>query len=135
MVGGYAVSHPFQYVTLRCVPRVDREEFVNVGIVLYSQSADVLTAAWHLDAARLRALDPGLDVDALRGALETVAAICAGASGGGLPVLTSLGRRFGWLSAPRSTVLQPGPLHGGQCAHPELEVERLMRRLVLVDAG
>ena len=77
--------HPFQYVLLRCVPRVDRGEFVNVGVVVHSQSAELLRAAWQLDADRLRALDRGLDLDALEAALRTIDRVCAGESGGGLP--------------------------------------------------
>jgi hypothetical protein len=125
--------HPFQYVLLRCVPRVDRGEFVNVGVVVHSQSADLLRAAWQLDADRLRALDRGLDLEALEAALRTIDRVCAGESGGGLPDLPTPGKRFGWIVATRSTVLQPGPLHGGQCADPSLALEELMTRLVRVE--
>lgn len=120
----------YQYVVLRCVPRVQREEFVNVGVVLYSQDADFLDAAWRLDEARLRALAPDLDLDAVAAALETVCRVCRGETGGGLPELGGLGKRFGWLSAPRSTVVQPGPVHGGLTADPRAELEALVDRLV-----
>ena len=100
------------YVVLRCVPRVEREEFVNVGVVLYSQAADFLEARYAVDEARLRALAPSVEVAEVRDALEAVCRVCRGETGGGLPDLGSLGRRFGWL-APRSTVVQPGPVHGG----------------------
>jgi hypothetical protein len=128
------VTHPYQYVTLRCVPRVDRGEFVNVGVVLFSQSADVLTCRWHLDEGRLLSLAPSLDLEALRAALATIEQVCAGVTGGGLPDLDSPGRRFGWIAAPRSTVLQPGPRHGGQCADPVAAIDQLMTRLVLPEA-
>ena len=121
---------PYQYVVLRCVPRVEREEFVNVGVVLYSQSADFLDADWRLDEPRLRAFAPGLDLDAVGAALDTVCRVCRGETGGGLPTLGSLGRRFGWLSAPRSTVVQPGPVHGGLTADPATELGALLDRLV-----
>lgn len=126
----------YQYVVLRCVPRVEREEFVNVGVVLYSQAADFLDARYHVDEERLRALAPGLDTELVHDALETLCRVCRGETGGGLPDLGSLGRRFGWISAPRSTVVQPGPVHGGLAADPAAELERLVTRLVgLPDRG
>ena len=120
----------YQYVVLRCVPRVEREEFVNVGVVVYSQSGDFLGARYDVDEARLRALAPDLDPEEVRDSLETVCQVCRGATGGGLPDLGSQGRRFGWLSAPRSTVVQPGPVHGGLTADPAAELEGLLARLV-----
>lgn len=121
---------PYQYVVLRCVPRVDRGETINVGIVLYAQATDALLCAGHVDDARLRALAPTLDPNAVRASLDIVADVCAGRNGGGRPDLESLGRRFGWLSAPRSTVVQPGPVHGGLTRDPTAEVERLLELLV-----
>jgi hypothetical protein len=120
----------YQYVVLRCVPRVEREEFLNVGVVLYSQAADYLEASYTVDEARLRAFAPDLDTAEVADALETVCRVCRGVTGGGLPDLGGLGRRFGWLSAPRSTVVQPGPVHGGLAADPAAELERLVARLV-----
>jgi hypothetical protein len=120
----------FQYVVLRCVPRVDREEFVNVGVVLSSQGADFLDAAYRVDEARLAALAPGIDAQEVRDALETVCRVCRGVTGGGLPTLGGLGKRFGWLSAPRSTVVQPGPVHGGLTTDPAAELASLLGRLV-----
>jgi hypothetical protein len=129
-VGTQGTLRGYQYVVLRCVPRVEREEFVNVGVVLYSQAADFLAARYAVDEARLRALAPGLDTAEVADALETVCQVCRGVTGGGLPDLGGLGRRFGWLSAPRSTVVQPGPVHGGLAADPAAELERLVARLV-----
>ena len=109
-----AATVGYQYVVLRCVPRVDREEFVNVAVVLYCQAADFLDVASHLESDRLGTLWPDLDVSAVEAALRAVAAICAGdEQGGGAPARASLSARFGFLSAPRSTVVQPGPIHGG----------------------
>jgi hypothetical protein len=122
--------HGYQYVVLRCVPRVEREEFVNVGVVLYSQGADFLDAAYRVDEARLAALAPGIDAQEVRDALETVCRVCRGVTGGGLPTLGGLGKRFGWLSAPRSTVVQPGPVHGGLTTDPAAELASLLDRLV-----
>lgn len=121
---------PYQYVVLRCVPRVEREEFVNVGVVLFSQEADYLGCRWCLDEARLRALAPELDLAALRSALATAEDVCAGHEGGGLPRLGRPGARFGWLAAPRSTIVQPGPVHGGASADPAAELVRLVELLV-----
>ena len=120
----------FQYVVLRVVPRVDREEFLNIGVVVYSQAAEFLGCASHVDDQRLRALAPGLDLAAVRSALATVEHVCAGhdAAGdaGGVPMT----QRFGFLSAPRSTVVQPGPIHGGTTADPGTELGHLLDRLV-----
>ncbi|WP_300460883.1 DUF3037 domain-containing protein [uncultured Nocardioides sp.] len=121
---------PYQYVVMRCVPRVEREEFVNVGVVLHSQAADLLQAAWHVDTDRVRALFPGLDVARLCDALAFVEGVCAGDERGGSAAAQSLGQRFGFLKAPRSTVLQPGPVHGGLTADPRAELEHLLERLV-----
>ena len=122
--------HGYQYVVLRCVPRVEREEFLNVGVVLYSQAADFLEAAYRVDEARLRAFAPQVSVEDVDQALETICQVCRGVTGGGLPTLGGLGRRFGWLSAPRSTVVQPGPVHGGLTDDPAAELAELLRRLV-----
>ncbi|MDQ1721967.1 MAG: hypothetical protein QOI26_1701 [Pseudonocardiales bacterium] len=122
--------HGFQYVVLRCVPRVDREEFVNVGVLLYSQSADYLCAGSQLREARLLALAPELDLDAVRSALAAIEAVCCGhaapAAGAGI----SLGQRFGWLAAPRSTVVQPGPIHGGLTDDPAAQLQHLLQTLI-----
>ncbi|MDQ2959327.1 MAG: DUF3037 domain-containing protein, partial [Actinomycetota bacterium] len=96
---------PFQYVVLRCVPRVDREEFLNLGVVLYSQAADYLCCASQLIDARLLALAPDLDLDSVQSALDTVAAICQGDPRLGAAAATSRGQRFGWLAAPKSTMV------------------------------
>jgi hypothetical protein len=120
----------FQYVVLRCVPRVDREEFVNVGVVLYCQQADFLRARCHVDVDRMTALAPDLDLDAVRSALATVEAVCRGDESAGAAGRTPLGTRFGFVSAPRSTVVQPGPIHGGLTTDPAGELEHLLDRLV-----
>jgi len=120
----------FQYVVLRCVPRVDREEFVNVGVVLYCQQADFLRAACHVDEARVRALARTLDLGAVRSALAFVAAVCEGGTDAGAAGQGPMGTRFGFVKAPRSTVVQPGPVHGGTTTDPAAELEHLLDRLV-----
>ncbi len=121
----------YQYVVLRCVPRVDREEFVNVGVVLYCQARDFLRCASHLDERRLQALSPDLDATAAAAALSAVEAVCGGEVSGGPAAAAPLGTRFGFLSAPRSTVIQPGPVHGGLTTDPATQLSSLAQTLVL----
>jgi hypothetical protein len=123
-------QHAYQYVVLRCVPRVDREEFLNVGVVLYCQDTDFLQAAWNVDRDRLLALDPRIDVDQVCEALAFVDGVCAGDERGGAASRQPLGTRFGFLKAPRSTVVQPGPVHGGVTEDPARQLEHLLERLV-----
>lgn len=118
----------FDYALLRAVPRVDRGESVNVGVLLYCQAADFLQAAVHLDPGRLRALDPDVDLEAVRGAAEAVQRTCTGAGPAGA---TSLGARFRWLTAPRSTVVHAGPVHSGLTSAPADELARLLQTLVV----
>ena len=120
---------PYQYVVLRCVPRVEREEFLNVGVVLYCEEAGVLAAAHELDPARLASFGP-IDEAALDAHLCFIDAVCRGDEAVGGVALRPPGIRFGFLRAPRSTVVQPGPVHGGLTSDPVAEVERLMDRFV-----
>ena len=124
------MRHAYQYVVLRCVPRPEREEFVNVGVVLHCQGADFLDVACHVDADRLRALHAGVDPEQVREALAFVDLVCRGDERAGEAARQSLGQRFGFLKAPRSTVLQPGPVHGGVTDDPARQLEHLRERLV-----
>lgn len=117
----------YQYAVLRAVPRVDREEHLNVGVVLYCQDADFLAAAVHLDVDRLKALDRAADAEAIGTLLDALRRTCEGAGPAGE---TSLGQRFRWLTSPRSTVLQTGPAHSGFTADPAAELTRLVAHLV-----
>lgn len=121
---------PYQYVILRCVPRVDREEFMNVGVVAYCQEAEFLAAACHVDAARLAGLAPGIDLNAVTSALAFIDGVCRGDDSYGAAAQGDLGTRFGFLKAPRSTVVQPGPVHGGTTTDPAAELDRLLDLLV-----
>jgi hypothetical protein len=120
----------YQYIVLRCVPRVDRDEFTNVGVVIHSQAVDYLDCAFVVDPDRLRTLSPDLDLESVDATLEAVCAICHGEPAPGRPSLKTLGQRFGWLAAPRSTVVQPGPVHGGLTRDPAAELKRLLALLV-----
>lgn len=121
---------PYQYVVLRCVPRVDREEFVNVGVVAYCQETGFLGAACRVREERLRALFGELDLDAVRASLDFVEGVCRGDADLGAAATGDLGTRFGFLKAPRSTVVQPGPVHGGLTEDPAAELTRLLDALV-----
>lgn len=123
-------AQPYQYIVLRCVPRADREEFVNVGVVLYCHATDYLQSAWRVDAARLGALDALIDPDQLRAGLVFVDAVCDGSSSAGRAGQASASQRFGFLKAPRSTVLQPGPVHGGVTNDAARELHQLLGRFV-----
>jgi hypothetical protein len=120
---------PFEYEVLRVVPRVERGESINAGVLVYCRDRDFLGARVQLDEARLRALDPAADVAAIRAALDAAADTCAG-DGDGPAAAEQIGRRFRWLTAPRSTVVQPGPVHTGLTANPADELDRLLALLV-----
>lgn len=121
---------PFQYALLRVVPRVERGECINAGVVLYCQDDGFLDALVHLDEERLRALDPDLEPSVVRGHLEAARRICAGGPEGGPVGMLPRGERFGWLAAPRSTVVQPSPIHTGMTEDPQKEIERLLEVMV-----
>jgi hypothetical protein len=118
---------PYQYVVLRCVPRVDREEFVNVGVALYCQQADFLAVGHRVDAARLASFAPSMDPQVVDHALAALEDVCRGS---GPAAGSTYGERFGFIKAPRSTVVQPGPVHGGVTDQPAAELERLLGCLV-----
>ena len=124
------VDKPFEYAVLRVIPRVERGEFINAGVVLYCQVERFLGARVHLDPARLKALDPDADLEAVRAHLEAVRSVCAGGPEVGAVGRLPLGERFGWLVAPRSTVVQPSPVHTGLTDDPEAELERLLQSMV-----
>ncbi|MEU4556831.1 DUF3037 domain-containing protein [Actinoplanes sp. NPDC023936] len=118
---------PYEYAVIQAVPRIERGELINVGVVLYCQRHDYLDARTHLDPDRLRALDPAADVPAISAALAAWGRTCAG---GGPSAGMKLGERFRWLVAPRSTILRAGPVHMGLAEDPAAELERLTALLV-----
>lgn len=117
----------FEYALLRAVPQVERGECVNVGVLVHCRPLDFLGAAVHVDRDRVLALAPDCDVDALRTAAQAVVRTCDGEGPAGA---TTPGQRFRWLTAPRSTVLQPGPVHAGLTDDPAAELRRLLEVLV-----
>jgi hypothetical protein len=123
-------AQPFEYAILRVVPRVDRGEAMNAGVLVYCRPLDYLRAWIELDTGRLLALDPGADVAAIERALAAIVRVCESDPGAGQAGLQDIGRRFGWLTAPRSTVVQPGPVHTGLTSDPDAEAERLLGALV-----
>ena len=124
-----SLRHPFQYAVLRAVPRVERGEFINVGVIVYCQALDFLRAAVTVDAARLLALAADADVDAVRTSAQAVVDACLEPVGSAREN-TGLATRFGILTAPRSTVVQPSPVHAGVTSHPAATLELLVSRLV-----
>jgi hypothetical protein len=125
------MNKPFEYAVLKVIPRVERGECINAGVVLYCQADRFLGARIHLDADRLKALDPGADLDAVRAHLEAARSVCAGGPEAGAVGRLPIRERFGWLVAPRSTVVQPSEVHTGLTDDPEAELEHLLRSMVL----
>ena len=125
-----AQPQAFEYAVLRVVPRVDRGEAMNAGVLLYCRPLRYLAARIDLDAALLLAMDPAADVAGVERGLASAAAVCEGQDG--CPAsLEDIGRRFRWLTAPRSTVVQAGPVHTGLTRDPDAEIARLLQELVL----
>ena len=120
----------YDYAIIRVVPRVDREEFVNVGVIVSCPAQGFLEARIALDEQRLKALDTTLDIDSLRTHLATIPAICTGGKQAGPIGQRSQRERFHWLSAPRSTIIQPSPVHTGLCKDPATALEHLLDTMV-----
>lgn len=125
----------FDYAVVRVVPRVEREEFVNAGVILFCLQRDFLAARVEVDEARLRALWPEVDVELVRQHLEAIPRIAAGSPDAGPIAKLSLRERFHWLVAPRSTIIQVSPVHSGVCESPERALDDLFRRAVLRSAS
>jgi hypothetical protein len=121
---------PFAYTVIRVVPRVEREEFVNVGVVLFSRPRKFLGVRARIDADRLRALWPEIDVDAVERQLDVIRLVAGGDPAGGVIASLPPAERFGWLSAPASTVVQPGPVHAGLAADLDEALADLFADLV-----
>jgi Protein of unknown function (DUF3037) len=125
----------YDYAIVRVVPRVDREEFINAGVLLSCPEHDFLDARIELDERRLLALDPSVDLESLRANLASIPAICAGGPAAGPIGKLSRRERFHWLVAPRSTMIQMSPVHSGRCRNPAQILEHLVQTMVRAPQG
>ncbi len=123
-------QHTYDYAIIRVVPKVEREEFVNVGVILSCPDENFLAAQIHLDEQRLRALDSNIDLGTIRSHLDTIPAICAGGEAAGHIGKLSQRERFHWLVAPRSTIIQTSAAHTGTCNDPEETLNHLLKTMV-----
>ena len=120
----------FSYALIRLVPRVEREEFINVGVIVYCPAQSFLKALMELDRARLAAVAPNLSVEEIEPHLEAIQVICRGGAEAGAIGSLSLSARFHWLTAPRSTVIQTSMVHTGMCDDPETVLSDLLNKMV-----
>ena len=121
----------FDYAVVRVVPRVERGEYLNVGVILFSRMLDYIDARTALDRERLRTFDAEIDVDEVERHLEMMLRVCRGGPEGGPIGQLSPSERFNWLVAPRSTVIQTSPVHSGLCRDSAQMLEHLLRSTVL----
>lgn len=120
----------FDYAIVRIVPRVERGEFVNAGVILFCRSRRYLDARFDLDIARLQAIAPNFDPAPLYEHFEIISLVCAGGKDAGYIGQLTLPERFHWLVAPRSTIVQASPAHSGLCADPQQALERILDTMV-----
>ncbi len=121
----------FEYAVIRVVPRVEREEFMNVGVILYARTKRFLGIRLAVNEPRLRAFAPTMDYEAVMTHLNIMPRVAAGGKEGGPIGELTLPERFYWLVAPRSTVIQCSPVHSGLCSNPEMALDRLLEQMVL----
>jgi hypothetical protein len=121
---------PYEYAIVRLVPRVDREEFINVGVILRCSSRGFLDACMELDESRVRALAPSLDLQVVKSHLDSFVAIARGGKQAGPIGQLSSSERFHWLVATRSTMIQTSAVHTGRCMDPESKMQRLIAEMV-----
>ncbi|MDX6444797.1 MAG: hypothetical protein QOH71_1871 [Blastocatellia bacterium] len=122
--------YSYDYAIVRVVPKVEREEFVNVGVIVSCQARDFLEARIELDEPRLTALDETVDLESVRAHLASIPAICAGGEPAGPIGLLTPRQRFDWLIAPRSTMIQTSAAHTGTCEDPAAALEHLLATMV-----
>ena len=128
-------ADPFTYAILRVVPSVERGERLNVGVVLFCRQRGVLGVRFAVDAERLRALAPGLDLAEVTEHLDGLARVAEGADGAGAVAALPQSERFGWLTAPASTIVQASEVHTGLCEEPGATLDALFARLVTGASG
>jgi hypothetical protein len=122
----------FDYAIIRVVPRVERGEFINAGIILSCQAKKYLDALIHLDLPRLAALSNSADPDVIMSHLTIIPRICRGEEDAGPIGRLTRAERFDWLTAPRSTIIQTSPVHTGTCMDPEATLQKLLELMVIV---
>jgi DUF3037 family protein len=125
-----AGEQTYDYAIIRVVPRVERGEAINVGVILSCPALDFLDARIELDPSRLLAIDPSADVEATRANLEMIPRVCRGGSDAGPIGELPQRSRFHWLVSPRSTIIQLSPVHTGRTSDPEKALERLLETMV-----
>lgn len=124
-------KHLYEYAVIRVVPRVEREEFVNAGIILYCKRPSFIKVLYKIDKAKLQALAPELDTDQVRLNLESFERIACGSKDGGPIARLEIPERFRWLTAVRSSVIQTSRPHPGFCSNLEERAQRLFEQFVL----
>jgi hypothetical protein len=120
----------FDYAVLRVVPRVDREEFINAGVIVFCLQQQFLQARIYIDENRLKALWPEIDVECVQRRLQAFLKICDGDLSAGPIARLTRRERFHWLVAPRSTIIQVSPVHSGICEAPEKAIDRIFQQLL-----
>lgn len=125
-------KHLFEYAVIRVVPRVEREEFLNVGVILYCPSEGFLQTKFELNEKRLKAFSEQLDLEELNLRLSTFERICAGKKEGGRIGQLSIAERFRWLASTRSTIVQTSAVHPGLCSNAADTLAHLFQQLVCV---
>jgi hypothetical protein len=125
----------YDYTIIRVVPRVERGERINIGVILSCVDDDFLDARFEVDEHRLRALDPSLDLEAVRTATASMAAVCAGGPAAGPLGQLSPRERFRWLASPRSTMIQPSRIHTGRARDPVAALEHVFATMVRAQAA
>lgn len=123
-------KHLFEYATIRVVPCVEREEFMNVGVILYCPAQGFLQTRFTLHEERLKAFSNTLDLEELQERLQAFVRICSGGNNGGAIGKLPIASRFRWLTATRSTVVQTSPVHPGLCTDAQEQLKRLYTQLV-----
>jgi hypothetical protein len=123
----------YDYAVIRVVPRVEREEFINVGIILSCPEKEFLDALIKLDEKKVEAFDPSLDIETTKSHLSAIKEICTGSVEAGTIGNLSGRERFHWLTSPKSTIIQTSPVHSGYCADPAIELENLVEKMVEIN--
>ena len=125
-------QHLYEYAVIRWVPQVERDEFINIGVMLYCKSAKTLSMVYHVDKSRLASFNPLFDLEEVKSHLSALENICKGLPSGGPIAQLDVASRFRWLTAMRSTTIQTSRVHPGLCFNPSDTLDKLFRQLVLL---